>query len=84
MEEKETSSQNENSSTNVKAEKTDVIPKDKTPSPLSTNTSSWWGGFISQAKEKVKYLTNFSFEFTSPISVLFLLLFPQFTVSFGP
>jgi hypothetical protein len=55
MDEKESSSQNEISSNEKIEEKQQNVVTDKTPSPVTSTTSasSWFQGFISQAKEKV-------------------------------
>lgn len=51
MENQETSSQNSNSPLKEKVEKTTQENKSPAETPTS-NSSSWWGGWISQAKEK--------------------------------
>ena len=49
MENSETSSQNPNSPSKEKSESPATTP--------SNNNSTWWGGWINQAKEKVSIVT---------------------------
>jgi hypothetical protein len=48
MENSETSSQTQNSPSKEKVEKST-----ESPATTPSNSSSWWGGWINQAKEKV-------------------------------
>lgn len=65
MENSETSSQNQKSPLKENTEKITEPVKNSAETPTS-NSSSWWGGWISQAKEKVKFVINNSNFNTSP------------------
>lgn len=61
MEEHETATKIDDEKVEKSTTETTNKAKDTSPttsSPLSNSNSTWWGGWISQAKEKVKAIKN--------------------------